>query len=106
MKGEVPKIADLGLSSAMKSSGLSTRVGTPFYLACEVLSSEKYNFKADIWSLGMVFLEMLSGKRIFVLIKGISIPSLRSDFPSENILNMIESEKLRNLISKMLQKDP
>jgi calcium-dependent protein kinase len=76
MKSGVPKIADLGLASVMRSKGLSTRVGTPFYAACEVISNN-YGFEADIWSLGMVFLEMLSGKRIFDLSSEKAIPSLR-----------------------------
>jgi serine/threonine protein kinase len=106
MKSGVPKIADFGLTASMRSSGLSTRMGTPFYVACEVISSPKYDFKADIWSLGMVFLEILSGKRIFSLIGGNAVPSLRSDFPSEDIFNRIKSDRLRNLMSKMLQKEP
>ena len=89
----------------MKSKGLSERVGTPLYAAREVFSSPKYDFEADIWSLGMVFSEILSGKGILALISGNVSPSLRSDFPSEDILNNIKSDRLRNLISKMLQKE-
>jgi serine/threonine protein kinase len=50
MKGE-PKITDLGLAQIMKTSGLSSKSGTPFYEAPEVLYEEKYSQAADIWSL-------------------------------------------------------
>ena len=36
MLNDVPKISDLGLSKIMKTSGVVTKSGTPFYLALEV----------------------------------------------------------------------
>jgi serine/threonine protein kinase len=64
MMGGVPKIADLGIAKIMKTGGLSTKNCTPFYASQEFLNEERYEFPADVWSLGIIFLEMLSGKRI------------------------------------------
>jgi serine/threonine protein kinase len=61
------------------------------YTAPEVFQSEKYHFKVDIWSLGILFLELLSGKRIFNLVEGLS-PALKNDFPSETMLKLIKSD--------------
>jgi serine/threonine protein kinase len=51
------KIADLGLSVLHKFSEQSHTldVGTPKYMAPEVPYNKKYNFKADIYSLGIIF---------------------------------------------------
>ena len=102
----IPKIADLGIAKAMKTEGLSTKIGTMLYASQEFLTEERYDFPADIWSLGIIFWEMLSGKRINQVIKGLLAPSVREGFPSKEILDEIKEEDLRELVRKMLVKDP
>ena len=47
------KIGDMGMSTILEGDELiNTRVGTPLYIAPELVKKEKYDFKIDIWSLG------------------------------------------------------
>ncbi len=56
------KIADLGFARELNYEELSeTMCGTPLVMAPEVLNGKRYNHKADVWSLGIVFFEMLVG---------------------------------------------
>lgn len=53
------KIIDFGISAKLEPNAtLSCRVGTPYYIAPEVLS-KNYNEKCDIWSLGVVLYMMI-----------------------------------------------
>ena len=47
------KIGDMGMSTIVEEDELiNTRVGTPLYIAPELVKKEKYDYKIDIWSLG------------------------------------------------------
>jgi len=60
------KLGDFGL--ARHITGLaSTYWGTPLNMAPEVFDHNKYDSKADIWSLGTVLYEMMHGKSPFIV---------------------------------------
>ena len=60
------KIADFGLSYVGdKGRSLKTICGTPDYIAPEVLRGVGASFEADIWSLGVLVCEIISGKTPF-----------------------------------------
>lgn len=49
------KIADLGFAQKFdKETGLDLVLGTPLYMAPELVKHEKYNEKVDVWSLGII----------------------------------------------------
>lgn len=52
-KEKIIKIGDFGMSKLLEKKEMKmSRVGTPLYLAPELVKKEKYDYKADIWSLG------------------------------------------------------
>lgn len=62
----VLKIADFGFARFLPSTSMAeTLCGSPLYMAPEILRYEKYNAKADLWSVGTVIYEMTVGKPPF-----------------------------------------
>lgn len=64
-KENEPKLADFGLARLMSGTSKFSMVGTPYYLAPEVISGS-YNFKCDVWSLGVVLFFAMTGEKPFV----------------------------------------
>ena len=56
------KIADFGISTISHHTTKMTCVGTPVYMAPEVLLKDKYSMKADVFSFGMVLLQLTTGR--------------------------------------------
>lgn len=63
-----PYIADFGLAKVLEEPGLTSTgsvLGTPGYLAPEVLAGKPPSFAADVYALGVTFYQMLAGRLPF-----------------------------------------
>mmetsp|Transcript_27333 Transcript_27333/g.50383 ORF Transcript_27333/g.50383 Transcript_27333/m.50383 type:complete len:553 (+) Transcript_27333:214-1872(+) len=105
----VIKIIDFGLSrhDDMKAGIMNTKVGTPYYVAPEVLNRE-YTKNCDIWSIGVITYILLCGyppfygdtdNQIFD-----SVRTGRFDFPSPDWDGI--SDNAKDFICSLLKRDP
>jgi cGMP-dependent protein kinase len=55
------KLIDMGTAKLLSHSNqrTSTVIGTPHYMAPEIIQGKGYSFAADLWSLGVILFEFL-----------------------------------------------
>ena len=101
------KLGDFGISKILSHTQefLCSFVGTWYYISPEIIQSRPYNFKTDIWSLGVLLYEMCAlrlpfrGANQFILQKKIK-EGKYSDLPK------IYSSDMKQLVADLLQRDP
>ncbi|KAH8957801.1 hypothetical protein BDL97_07G109800 [Sphagnum fallax] len=60
------KIADFGFARLLQPQGMAeTLCGSPLYMAPEILQSKKYDAKADLWSVGAILYQLVTGRPPF-----------------------------------------
>ena len=66
------KLTDFGITKQLDETiGLAgTFVGTMNYMSPERMEGEKYSFEGDIWSLGIVIVELMTGSYPYTESKG------------------------------------
>lgn len=105
----VLKLADFGFARMLPNTSLAeTLCGSPLYMAPEILRYEKYNAKADLWSVGAVAYEMVTATPPFKAANHVELQRTiekandRIVFPPGNK----SSPELRRLICALLKKAP
>jgi serine/threonine protein kinase len=106
LKDTEVKLCDFGFSKHLENESLTTsRLGTPLYMAPEIFSGKKYNYKVDVWSLGVITFELLFRQSLFNvrtmadLIRALNKPL---KFPQQPRV----PEAAIDLIRKMCQNNP
>ncbi|XP_023576272.1 serine/threonine-protein kinase ULK1 isoform X4 [Octodon degus] len=102
------KIADFGFARYLQSNMMAaTLCGSPMYMAPEVIMSQHYDGKADLWSIGTIVYQCLTGKAPF---QASSPQDLRLFYEKNKTLVPVipreTSAPLRQLLLALLQRSP
>uniref|UniRef100_A0A096LXH7 non-specific serine/threonine protein kinase n=1 Tax=Poecilia formosa TaxID=48698 RepID=A0A096LXH7_POEFO len=101
------KIADFGFARYLQNNMMAaTLCGSPMYMAPEVIMSQNYDAKADLWSIGTIVFQCLTGKAPF---QASSPQDLRLFYEKNKNLSpnipRETSSHLRNLLLGLLQRN-
>ena len=108
IKGRKVVLGDFGTAKIVENM-TNTMVGTPLNMAPEVLKGNEYNSKSDLWSIGVVFYQLLTGSPPFF---AFSKPELLTHILKQAGKNLRFMNKThfcsetKGLLRRMLEPDP
>ena len=88
---------------------MQMRCGTPGFMAPEVFQKEGYTYKCDIFSLGIVFYTLLTGRRLFTAFTKEDMIKVNKKCELDQALKSLVrrvSVNCKGLLMWMLTKDP
>lgn len=104
------KLVDFGWSN-IQTEGRSTFCGTRDYMAPEMVKGKKHDEKLDVWTLGVLAFELMTGKSPFSPSRNITSLDQAKKKLEYNIVNLnvkfpsYFSDEAMDLISQMLRKN-
>eukprot|EP00826_Nyctotherus_ovalis_P046674 TRINITY_DN5306_c0_g1_i3.p1 TRINITY_DN5306_c0_g1~~TRINITY_DN5306_c0_g1_i3.p1 ORF type:complete len:500 (-),score=133.51 TRINITY_DN5306_c0_g1_i3:177-1676(-) len=100
-------LGDFGIAKILSATkGFAhTVIGTPYYLSPEIIERNKYSFKSDIWSLGVLLYELCALKQPFdaINLHLLALRIVEGNYPP---IPGHYSEGLKGLVRKLLVVDP
>ena len=102
------KLSDYGSSRRLDSlsrNKCSTGVGTLIYTAPEILKKELYDYKVDLWSIGIILYRLRFVKTIFIGESEVALLGHINKFTKSSLKNTGNKE-LDDLITILLEKEP
>ncbi|KAI5240410.1 kinase-like protein [Aureobasidium subglaciale] len=103
------KLADFGFARHLASTSLAeTLCGSPLYMAPEILAYQKYDAKADLWSVGTVAYEMVAGRPPFKATNHVEL--LRKIDQAQDVIQfpagLLVSKEFKDTIKSLLKRQP
>ncbi len=103
------KIGDLGIASHVGEKNDKEIIGSLNYLAPEVIVSKKYSYQSDIYSLGVILYEFLTGRYPFIGSdsKSIMEAHIKGELPSiKKYISLPNYEDFDLVLNKACNKNP
>ena len=108
-EGTDVKIADFGAAFLKKSQVVQTAaMGSPYYMSPEQIQGKEVTFHSDMYSLGVVLFELLTGGRPFAGkdIEELMKKIINEDAPSPSAKRADLPKALDGVVLRALKKDP
>jgi hypothetical protein len=106
-RGDV-KLADFGVTGQMaENTKRHTVIGTPFWMAPELIQEVGYDYKADCWSLGITVIELADTKPPYANIHPMRAIFMIPSKPAPTVEQPAKfSRDFNHFVSQALTKDP
>ena len=101
------KLIDFGTAKIINDCKTKSIIGTPNYMAPEVILGKEYSFYSDVWSIGVCLYEFICGCLPFVDNEELNPINIYNSIVNNKLYfpEFVKDKEVKNLINQMLNKN-